>query len=474
MIDGVKIKIANMNTIETLNSSEVCYIGTHATNTGEILNNPYTAQYKGLNFRLISQANNESILYIDGSLHRFYKKGGKNNDNFYYWQLINTLDEFSALIKKPLHECILENIEFGVNIECHTTAKKIIQSIISYGSRPMAEMNVKKIGLGKVCAKQNTDHEFKIYDKGRQSETEQTNLLRIEVKVKKMRFLKSYGIQTLSSLLSHERIGILGQMLADMWAKLVYYDGAIDETKLSTAEQLKLKDYQNPKFWENLSHKNRYRERINFDNLIAKYSCENQQEEIKNLILDKWKRLVNRKRKNAGRLHQLLQSTGSGKNGAFAQLECIVQTPQKPLQNDREILPQKINIEKRFCSVCGTDISILKSDSKFCSVKCRNKNNNQLRQKNIVMQRTTEAAQVRILKKLIKKGNYPALITKAASTGTTFDRTDTKSIKPLLYHDLRKITAIEIDVDNQKYVFTKNRAKELFRHISKRNMNFIK
>lgn len=468
MIDGVKIKVTNIDTEQALNNPDLMFIGTHATNTGEILNSPPIAELNGMNFRLVSQSENKSVLFINGSLHRFYRNGGKNNTDFYHSQLIESLNSISMLIKQPLQNCILENIEFGVNITTSTPAKHIIKSIVSNGSRKFAEMNVKKIGLGKVCGNQKSDYELKIYDKGRQAGTNRTNILRIEVKVKKMRFFKSYGINTLNSLLSKEKTGILGQILADLWKNIIYYDGSIDESRLNTTELLQLKDYQNPIFWENITHKSRYRERANFDSLVNKYSQTTEQTDIEKLILDKWKRLVNGKRKNVAISPDFLVD-GKRQNVAISPFKCIVKTPQNPFQNDNKILPDFNTTEKRFCVNCGKEISYQKSDSKYCSQLCRNKQNNRIRQESIISQRAAEAENIKNVFRLVKKGGYPILITRTTATGITFEQTQTDKLNKLNYNELRKITAIEITVNDSKFVFTKINAKNLIQKITTKN-----
>jgi hypothetical protein len=475
MIDGVKIHITNINTKEMLNSPFLSFVGSFNANTGEVLNSPMIAQHRGFNIRLVNSTINSSIhCFIDGSIHKFYNKGGENSNDFYYWQLTESLNEIETLFKRHLSEFVIENIEFGVNIKCSTPAKEVIKSIISNGNRRFAEMNVKNIAIGKICTKPGADYELKIYDKGKQAKTKENNLLRIEVKVKKMRFIEDYGIKTLNSLFSREKIGLLGQILANMWAGLVYYDGSIDEKQLSNIELLKLKDFQNPLYWESINRKKRHKERIYFDNLIYKYCPFSQQKEIEKQILTKWKNLVNRKRKNGGHFHQLLQSVGSGKKGTFSQLECMVKSyPRHPKKTNLKT-PIKSDNKKRFCPICKTEISEQKTNSKYCSIKCRNKANNQNRQKNIQLQRNKEATQVKSLFSQIAKTNYPLTIFTTANTGTAFEHTDTKTVKPLKYSELRKITAIEIKTENSKYVFTKTHAKEIIKHISRHNQEISK
>jgi hypothetical protein len=470
MIDGVKIHITNINTKEMFNSPLLSFIGSFNANTGEILNNPMTAQYRGLNVRLVNSTVNSSIhCFIEGSIHKFYNQGGANSNDFFYWQLTESLTEIETLFKRPLNDFVIENIEFGVNIKCKTPAKEVIKAIISNGNRRFAEMDVKNITIGKVCTKPGADYELKIYDKGKQAKTKEINLLRIEIKVKKMRFLEDYGIKTLMSLFSREKIGLLGQILANMWAGLVYYDGSINEKNLTNKELLKLKDYQNPLFWESINRKKRHKERIYFDNLVERHNPYNHQKEIEKLILLKWEKLVNGKRKNGGRFHHLFQSIGNGKKGTFSQLEYRVKTSPKQPEKINPKTPLKNDIKKRFCPVCKTEISEQKTNSKYCSAICRNKANNQTRQRTILLQRSQEAAQVKTMFNEIAQSNHQLTIIRVGKAGTTFEQTQTQAIKPLKYNDLRQITAIEITANDTKHVFTKMNAKTLINKIIKYN-----
>jgi hypothetical protein len=467
MIDGVKIHIANIDVKQMLNNPVLSFIGSYDANTGEILTRePLTAKYNGLTLRLVpSTINKNPHCLIDGSIHRFYNQGGTNRSDFNFTQLHECLNSFERLIKQPLNSLALQNLEFGVNIKTELTAAKIINSIIINGNRRFAELDVKNLKIGKVCTKPGADYELKIYDKGKQARTGEKNILRIEVKVKKMRFLEPYGIKTLNSLLSLEKIGVLGQILADMWANLIFYDGSINEKNLTDRELLKLKDYQNPLFWERLTYRERYKAKEDFNAILLKYSDQNTQQEIEKLILNKWKSLVNWKRKNRGCFHQLTNELEADKKGMFSPLEYTVKTSPQGIQKNQSENSENFNQKTGTCQMCGGGFLLNKLNTKFCSTRCRNKANNMKRQTRRNERQINELMLLEEITPQLKNNSFPVVIEKNTQGGTKRKRTSSGKIKPMDYSELRQILSIEITITRKKYIFTTVRAKELIKRI---------
>ena len=477
MIDGIKAHIKTVDVGEFLNNPRLSFTGKYNASTGEVMKGTLTAQYNGLTIRLTpSTVANETHCMIDGSLHRFYNSGGSNNTDFHFWQLSETLSNVESLFKEQLNKITLQNIEFGINLNTDLAAAKIIRSIVSNGGRRFAELCAKDIPIGKVCTKQGADYELKIYDKGKQAETTEKRMLRIEIKVKKMRFLEPYNIATLADLLHPEKIGILGQILADMWDGLVFYDGSIDETKLSIDDRLKLKDYQNPLYWEDLNFKTRYKARVHFAELMAKYSPRTLQNDIREMIFSKWEKLVNTGQKSAvqnhkkeaekkGCFHQLLNESEAEEKGMFSPFKYRVKTsPQNPSKNKSD--------KKVFCSICGREITHQKPGSKFCSEKyfgksarkCRNKAGNQYRTERNRTNRQQARQMLDELKPNIDKSLRLKVQVKT-DTGFMVQKTTRTTIKSINYGQLRKIVGAAGSCGGVPFSFSTSIAKEFIKVI---------
>jgi len=241
----------------------------------------------------------------------------------------------------------LRNVEFGVNIDPQIPTRKVLESILNYkGKRPTIRTFQ---GSGYMVQFDFNQYYLKIYDKGFQNKLPD-NILRIEIKVIKMEYLKKYGIHFLKDILDPAILTILRQKLASTFNDVLIYDNSIESIELSASERLKLKDYSNPRYWEGLKkqspknfqyHKVRFRE-------ISHRKSGNFQKNIHKLILQKWEDLMFTLPDIVEKLTQFL----------------IGFTSKIDPSDSSTILP----VHTR-CKITGKDISDQKPGSKFLSAK---------------------------------------------------------------------------------------------------------
>jgi hypothetical protein len=486
MIDGIKAHIKNVDAGDFLSDSRLEFTGIYNASTGEAMRSPLSSQYNGLTVRLVpSTVGSDTHCFVDGSIHRFYNRGLANNTDFEYWQLKEAIIDIESLLNCDSQSIKIQNLEFGVNLNTELTAAKVIRSIVSNGGRRFAEMCVKDVAIGKICTKAGADYELKIYDKGKQTGTDERRLLRIEIKVKKMRFLERYGISALADLLNPEKIGILGQVLAGMWANLVFYDGSIDETQLQVSDLLKLKDYQNPLFWEDLGKHQAYKARKHFTELMGRYSPRTLQADIEKMILRKWAKLVNAKAENepffapetdnneaeTGRpFHQLLDENTAQNQATFSPLEYVC-------EKVAFVPPEKEKDKQVFCCICGRSISHQKQGSKFCSEKyfgkdakrCRNKASNQARTMRERQRREGERQLFETITNNIENQPVKISIERKGYKRKVYQWTN--EIKPMRCSQLQKVVRVRGSCGGLPFEFTTKRAKEFIKYCSTLNLS---
>ncbi len=471
MIDG--IKISKLVTVEIarrlLDSDSFDFCQKANVSTGEVLKDePIEAKYNGLTIRLTPDSSGGFRLVVRGSLHRFYNDGGTNGNDFFYWQFKEALIRLETLLKIPVSDFTIRNLEFGVNLKTELTAAKYIRSLVYDGNKAFADLNVNDNYVGKQCTRQDTT--LKVYDKGKQESNGDKRLLRIELKFNRMRLLTDpegrFNISAVRDLLSREKVGVLGQELAQRWAQIIFYDGGIDKLK---AEKLGLWKYRSVQFWQELNRNQRYKARTKYNKIIDKLCPLHTQKQIEKMILKKWAQLVNRKHKNGRRLTHFESDSEAQKKATFDTIQCTCLLSPGIPQNEKEKNQKKIESVTRFCEVCGNDISHRKKTARTCSRKCRNAKSNQSRkerrnekreQESVLMLKVLEQIQVNPLKISVQK------------IGLKRERRIyTNTIKPIKYRERRKITRVRGSCGGVPFEFTTMRAKEFIKIIIHQNFN---
>ena len=377
MIDGTKILNLPVIIDELLNNRYILFPIHVNEKDGEILNNTRFAEYKGLTFSI---KNNN--VKLNGSLHKYHNNGIHNYNDFHFLELIDVINDISTKFSIPIERTYLNNIEFGVNIEIPFTTDELFKSIICYKETPFQKFNI--IGAkGIECTR--SKFIIKIYDKGLQYDLT-SNLLRIEIKVIKMQFLKQKNvkIQTLHDLLNINELNKLKTILADVWNGILFYDNSINEMDLNARERLILSNGRNPKYWENMhpdsknfiggatddeykkQRKKYYRDMDNYKKCLSVHSSSNIQKNISELIIRKCDELLFINNEIRDKCTDVLNYVKNGKKGQMYILDI------------GDICPIAPEVKKRVCLNCNKDISQKSINAKYCSKKCKNDYTNPL------------------------------------------------------------------------------------------------
>lgn len=97
----------------------------------------------------------------------------------------------------------------------------------------------------------NSDFSIKIYDKGKESKLIEKNLLRIELKITKKRFLNNIGINSLDQI-DNDTVSKLFKAFIDRFDKLLIVDSISSWRALETHEMVFYENYTNPNYWNML------------------------------------------------------------------------------------------------------------------------------------------------------------------------------------------------------------------------------
>jgi len=472
MVDGIKItKLVSVEVARRIMAIDsIDFYQKTSISTGEIDGGgSVEAKYNGLTFRLSPETNGGYWLVIRGSIHRFYNDGGTNGNDFFQWQFKESITKIETLLNLSISDFKLENFEIAVNLETELTALKYIRSLVYDGNKAFADLNINDIYVGKQCTRQDTT--FKVYDKGKQDKAGNRRLLRIELKFNRMRLLTDpngrFNICTLSDLTNPEKVGVLGQELANRWGHVIFYDGAIDEKALTPDELTRLWKYRSPQFWQEHNRDQRYKARLKFDKLIAEKATRQTQKEIEKMILSKWAYLVNMQHDGRRRMTHFESDIEAQKVATFDTVQCTrLLSPNDP-KKEKEKNQKNSEVAPRFCSVCGKDISTRKRTAVTCCRKCRNTKSNHSRKERNTLHRERE--RILLVEVLANVKALPVKVT-VLSVGQKRAKTYyTNEITPMKYRERRRVTRVCGSCGGVPFEFTTMRAKEFIKYCSTNN-----
>lgn len=363
MIDGIKTGNINISI-----QKELDWTISVNEKTGEV-KTIKTAECQGLLF--IDKGNR---VYLKGSLHKYFNNGQHNYNDFAFNDLANTIDQLKTRFGIDPNTTLLENVEFGVNIELPFTPDRVINSLVLHKGEPFNKFTK---GRGVEC--NHAQYFIKVYNKGQQFNLKK-NLLRVEVKVIKMQYFQGQkiAIKTIGDLLNTETLQALGELLTRTVNEILFTDTRlISSPNLTDPERLTIANGSNPNYWNGLKpnseqfkqgnkdpeykrqRKNFYKELDRFEKLLNKYKSE-LKTDIVSKVGDKFTNLLN---KNGRIGHHKRGDKFTDLNGAKGTNLPLVYSVSlsHPLETD------STNI--KICPVTGLDISMQNVKSRFLSLR---------------------------------------------------------------------------------------------------------
>lgn len=358
MVDFLKAEIRGPSIEELLNHPLLNFKASFDVKTGEASTETLTADHQYLKFII----KDGRYINLQGSLHKYYTNGNNYSD-FRIGDIQEALANLTEVFSVDLNASRLHNLEFGLNVEIPFTPHRIIKNLINYKGEIFDRMYGEARRSGKQVVKQQ--YILKIYNKGFQCNLNR-NLLRVETKVTKMKYLEKLDIKTLYDLTLPYKIRSLMDDLVAAFEEVLMYDDKLSLVNCRQSETELLSRGRYPEYWQDLkteSEKMHDYLRRRFRKLLVKYG-QGTQYDVLDLMQKKIALLLRKE------------------NESLAKLTGIQNLPishNNPLSGIVKGQVNLTNSHQRICPACGGKIINRKSSASFCSEECRIKSKNRRR-----------------------------------------------------------------------------------------------
>ncbi len=352
MIDFIKAIVQDIDINQLKENKYLNFCSEVNLDTGEVReknrnsktrSNYSNAFFYSLEFRIYDSGK----VFLLGSLHKYYNQGQHNYNDFGIIQLNDVLKDLKEKFNIIPEQLKINQIEIGVNIKPPCPVNKILQYCFRHRKEPLKWIAVSDEGKYKQSEYQQ--YFIKLYNKAQHYRKKglyvgKDEILRFEIKYRKLERLKKFKIETLQDILSCG-LDILTDELFKEWEQILFYDWTIQsDSKL-------LSKYCNPLFWDEVINNQplykKHKHQLN--NLINNYS-ENIAHQIKEVMQSKVKILLN----EGIRINQDCKSQKINKgiriNPLYIQL--------KQIPDDKKV---------RFCKVTHVCINMQREDSLLLS-----------------------------------------------------------------------------------------------------------
>ena len=297
MIDFVKIYLKDFNPSILEGNTRLDFFDNIDLSTGQIRTTnrngkkitPYKNEfYNGLEFRIYDNGRTT----IQGSLHKFWNSGAHNYNDFNFSAFSDVLDTLKKDFGIQPEQCILNCLEVGINVTPPIPTNDILDYCFLHKTKPFEYQKNSDEGKYKQC--EHSHYFIKLYNKAlhyrKQGFDIESEILRFEIKYKKMERVNNLGIYTLNDILN-KGFGIFKNELLTEWQNILFYDTTI------VSNSMRLTNYKNPLYWSDLVNKptksNYYKHRGFLKDLTIKFS-ENRHQILTEIMNQKIDYLDNR------------------------------------------------------------------------------------------------------------------------------------------------------------------------------------
>ncbi|SHJ17016.1 hypothetical protein SAMN05444280_11278 [Tangfeifania diversioriginum] len=259
IVDYLKIHDLPVPADEILNNDRLTFPLSNVATTGEMMNRAQVAHWKELKFVVKGEK-----VSMKGSPHK-HKEGGSNYRDFYLNDVKETIEKLAETFQFDEHRAFINFIEVGVNIPLNDDPSKLIKTLVIYRNNPFTPLHVQGKGFGRKCETQRFT--IKVYNKSLQYGLPY-HLLRFEVKIHRMRYLKEkYNLTglTLADLKDPATYVPLKKMLLDVWNGILLFNPATKPESITNPKDRQLFiEGRYPEFWQGLNKYQRTRKKKRF------------------------------------------------------------------------------------------------------------------------------------------------------------------------------------------------------------------
>lgn len=241
---------------------------------------------------------NEKNGYVKNSIHKLNNlllEGDEHNHNdFTYSQLSSIIDYLGSNIIDVTNQKLTQ-LEFGLNISIPITAKEVIsKSVLMHNFKRHSTLNEFK-GNGYLMAFEHYNYIIKIYDKAKQYNIKDQNILRFEIKFLSPKEFNKLGVYSLNDLKDKNVLNSLFKHLLKRFDELLIVDN-YSEDSIPKEDYEKLNMYSSYTFWEKLSKENKrqlkLKQKEKYYSLLKKHSLLKTTNELKDKLTIKFNQLL--------------------------------------------------------------------------------------------------------------------------------------------------------------------------------------
>ena len=297
MIDLIKFEVLNKTLFEhnLETKTDISLTSKFDIDTGVIMHYPKKANLKNFQISIT-----ENKAYVNGSIHKFSNLlrslESQNYNDFSYCDFQSSINQLcDSLLIKP-EETKITNLEFGFNLEVNEDPKYIIENKLLMFNFKDPNRNQKYSGRGDFKEFELSDYSIKVYNKSKQYKIESKNILRVELKISKTRYLERLGIWNIGDL-NEKMFKTLYDDFLKRFDKLLIIDTLSSCNRPRFDDEGYLKHWTNPINWNEIriteiyTEKNKIKTRL--FKLLRKYSLLDTKNELIELIDKKFTLMMN-------------------------------------------------------------------------------------------------------------------------------------------------------------------------------------
>lgn len=431
------------------------------------------AEYKGL-FLSVVQGEKSTYCNLRGSVPMFYKNGETNAYDYTREMFLATIPKFERELKLKAEKSHVKTIEITGDVICPLEMLVFMPCVKCYKGvafRHYTE-NGKQIGI----VFEFQQYHFKIYFKDPASK-----LLRIEIAVKKMEWIKGTGIECLSDLTTTITWELLLKKLLLAWDEVVFIDKDNYNYKaMKVNEQKKFLRLLDASHWLNLEAKQQSKAKEFLGTLNQKYlKAPYTKEIITQLLFEKCQKLiaVNPQKgeeltifsdlQNIIKTHKNIPPQKNVNQGSFNYLDKGLNHTPKCSQERTSIKPLE-NSRRCRRRDCRKSLNGKKATALFCSCGCKDKYYQSQKQVKARAERAKEEKRLSVA--MDAKGVSGYLSITYATGGKSCTDTIHSGEITAFTGSVRTIRSITFKADNKpEIVLTFVRARQLVRQLIKLN-----
>ena len=444
------------------------------SSTGEVLRE--SGKYKGLEIVISkSQTYEHYHLRVKGSLQTFRLGTSKKVQILTMQGLKSAISELSDFLG------INANVLKVYEVEISCTAKLSVpfrdfQNIYIGKYKPQTEKaeqtkhNKKFQGI----YEKRTEYEVKMYDKGLHIENKNSNWLRVEVRydnLKKLR--KDYNIDVLSDFADPTKVQPLIEILESQIKDCIIID---KEAFLNISDnnlKVKLLEWKNPKFWNELDKSKRNKEKVKLEEYLTVTGHDSLKHNVLYTLLKTWN-FAMVEQSDMYDLFRIIEAQQTEVKSdlfrikiikeekvAFDSLEKNKYVEKELTEKELELVRSEPKKERSFlgvCMECKNEKTYNRKNRIYCSVECKRKAN------------AKRLCEVRKSKTAKERDEMEKLKLCTSLKINIFEVSDKNAkakklkVAELSKSQIVKITAITVQVvKTEKVNLTKQRAKDYLR-----------